>query len=114
MSKPVCLIVCTGKDCRGDKGYRQLVDMAAACEHSLQAPCQGLCDGPIVAIKNGDEVRWFSHAGSKSIRKMLAKALHTGHAKKDLRKLEVRKRRDTLRGAGRVKPLTGKHLRSAA
>lgn len=108
MSKPTCLtrlVVCTGKDCRGDKGFDKLRQLAENTAGSAEAPCQGLCHGPIVAVQQGDEVRWFEKVRSKSMRKRVADLAATGRTSKDLRKREVTKRRNTVRGARRIKPL---------
>ncbi|HRE00905.1 MAG TPA: hypothetical protein PLV68_06370 [Ilumatobacteraceae bacterium] len=113
MGQPRCLptlIVCTGKDCRDEKGYRSLLDLARDEHGSLAAPCQGLCDGPVVAVRYGDDVRWYRRARSKSARKLLAKLLHsshpgTGKAAQGLREFEVRKRHNIIRGSNRLKQL---------
>ena len=108
MSDPTCLsrlVVCTGKDCRRDKGFDELMRLAEHTPGSLEAPCQGLCHGPIVAVRNGDEVRWFEKVRSKSMRKRLAEMASTGRAPKRLREREVTKRHNIVRGGRRVKPL---------
>lgn len=108
MSKPACLprlVVCTGKDCRGDKGFDKLVHLAERTKGSLEAPCQGLCHGPIVAVQQGDEVRWFENVRSKSIRKLVAEMARSGRAAKSLGKHEVKKRHNIIRGERRLKHL---------
>ncbi len=103
MSKPVCLIVCGGKDCRDGKGFDAVMRLAADTPGSLEAPCQGLCHGPIIAIKQGRAVLWFSHVRSKSMRKSVARALQNGPIDPHLAEREVAKRRNTIRHKGRLK-----------
>lgn len=114
MSKPVCLIVCGGKDCRSDKGFDELMDLASETKTALQAPCQSLCHGPIAAVRSGSDVRWFSHIRSKSMRKALVEMMATGRVPKELSKHEVTKHRNELKGSGRLKRIAGKRIRSAA
>ena len=106
MSKPVCLVICSGKNCRGEKGFDKLMNLAQCSKGSLQAPCQGLCHGPIIAVKDGSSVHWFSHIRSRSSRKLVTKSLMKGRIDKDLARLEVTKRRDIVRSAGRLRPVT--------
>jgi len=115
MSKPICLprlVVCTGKDCRGDKGFDKLVTMASRTNGALAAPCQGVCHGPVVAVQRGDDVDWFEKVRSKSMRKRVValassgKSGKAGKAGKDLVKHEVTKRHNIVRGARRLKPLS--------
>jgi len=115
VSKPLCiprLMVCTGKDCRGDKGFDKLVTMASRTNGPLAAPCQGVCHGPVVAVQLGNEVHWFEKVRSKSMRKSVAALASPGRAGKDskdsrdLSKHEVTKRHNIVRGARRLKPLS--------
>ncbi|MEO6124972.1 MAG: hypothetical protein ABIR32_14805 [Ilumatobacteraceae bacterium] len=108
MSKPVCLprlLVCTGKHCRKDKGFAKLVSLASETTGSLEAPCQGVCNGPVVAVQQGDDVRWFEKVRSKSLRKRVAVMAASGRSGKDLRNHEVTKRHNIVRGERRMKPL---------
>lgn len=101
------LLVCTGKDCRHDVGYRALITMARSKAGSLEVPCQGLCDGPVAGCQVDGEIRWFTKVRSPKRLAALAQLLRTGRVTERLRKRESRKRRGELRGSRRVQPLSG-------
>jgi len=109
MTRPTCLtsglLVCTGKKCRRDKGFEAMVEMAGDTARAHEAPCQGLCNGPIVGLHVDGELRWFSHVRSKKMRSLVAKMIGNGHVPKKLRDREVRKHRGEVRGANRLHPL---------
>lgn len=106
MSKPVCLVVCTGKDCRADKGFAELVDAAADVKHAHQAPCQGLCHGPIAGVVVGGEMHWFARVRTKALRRALLDLVRTGHTPKALREHETRKHHGRLRHRGRLRSIS--------
>jgi hypothetical protein len=108
---PTCLsdarlVVCTGKDCRRDKGYDRLVEIAERSPGAVGVPCQGLCDGPIAAVKVKGEWRWYDRARGGAVRRALVEAARRGKAGKVLRGREITKRRGAVRGAARAKLLT--------
>lgn len=109
MSTPTCLsrtlVVCTGKDCRNDKGFDKLVDMAGRIDGSLESACQGLCHGPVVGVREGEDVRWYEKMRSKSMRERLVEVIASGRAAKDLRKHEAKKRHNVVRHPRRLKRL---------
>ena len=70
--RPTCitagLLVCTGKDCRGDKGFADIVTLAGDTPRAHEVPCQGLCNGPVVGLQIDGELRWFSKVRSAKLR----------------------------------------------
>ncbi len=111
MAAPACLIVCAGKDCRGSKGFDALAEVASEERGSLQAPCQGLCHGPIVGVRIRGEVRWFDRIRNSKEREALVKAVRREHIGDRLGDHEVRSRRGELKHSGRLQPLTPKSRR---
>ena len=109
MSRPTCitsgLLVCTGKKCRHSKGFTKLVELAGARARAHEAPCQGLCNGPIVGLHVEGELRWFSRIRSKRTRFLVTKMIDAGQVPKPLRAREVRRHRGDVRGAHRLHPL---------
>jgi hypothetical protein len=106
MSAPTCIVVCAGKDCRNAKGFAKLRRTAAGVPGSMEAPCQGLCHGPIVGLRVGGDIRWVSRVRSAKMRAALVKAAARGQLGKRLRAREVRARRGVLRAGRRLSPLT--------
>lgn len=109
MTRPTCLtsglLVCTGKDCRGSKGFNEMVEMAGDSPRSHEAPCQGLCNGPVVGMQVDGELRWFSRLRSAKKRALVTKMLASAHVPGKLREREARKRRGIVRGQRRLHPL---------
>ena len=109
MPRPTCitsgLLVCTGKKCRSDKGFAEIVDLAGATTRAHEAPCQGLCNGPIVGLHVDGELRWFAHVRTKKMRNLVTKMMEQGRVPNKLRGREVRKHRGDVRGAHRLHPL---------
>ena len=112
MTDPACLprtlIVCTGKDCRTSKGFAKVIRLAEATGDAETTPCQGVCHGPVIGVRCGGDVRWYEKVRSTSMRSLLTDLLDAGRAAKDLRRREVKKRRDTVRHPRRVKPLVAR------
>lgn len=108
-NEPTCvtagLLVCTGKDCRGDKGFVDMVTLAADAARSHEVPCQGLCNGPVVGMHVEGELRWFSKMRSAKRRALVDTMLHTGKVPRQLRDHEARKHRGEIRGSRRLHPL---------
>jgi hypothetical protein len=110
---PACLLVCAGKDCRGDKGFDALVDLAEGMPHAYALPCQGLCDGPIAGVRVDGSTYWFEQVRTAKVRDHLVRFVRTGRRSDRLRELEVRKHRDVVKSARRATPL-GKRSRRGA
>lgn len=106
MAEPACLIVCSGKDCRNSKGYSALIHVAQRTEQAMTAPCQGLCHGPIVGIRDAGGIRWFSRVRGLKMRQAVVDAAASGRLRKRLRAEEIGKRRNVIRGSSRLRPLT--------
>jgi hypothetical protein len=105
MSKPTCLLVCVGKDCRRSEGFDELLVAVRGLEHVEQAPCQDLCHGPIVAVRIDGELRWFDRIRKHKQRTAVLRAVASGRIGDDLRRLEIRKRRNELRHGGKTRRL---------
>jgi hypothetical protein len=101
---PVQIIVCTHGDCRKAKGHEKVLQLASAYPGSATVPCQGICRGPVIGLRAHGDIRWFKNLRGPS-RRALERLLRSGGSDKDLRKLEVRKRRGNLRHRNRVRPL---------
>jgi len=108
LTAPPTLLVCAGKDCRGDRGFAELVALARACGGAATVPCQGLCHGPIVGLRVRGEVRWFSRVRSGRMRAAALRSAARGTPTKRLREHEVRSRRGVVRGEKRLVALSSR------
>jgi hypothetical protein len=111
---PDCLLVCTGRDCKGSKQFEALMEMANGLPHAAALPCQGLCHGPIAGVRVGARVHWYEKVRTGKVRKQLAGALRAGERPKGLRDLEVGSRRDVIKGARRARSIGRKSVDLAA
>ena len=105
MSRPVCLLVCTGKDCRRADGYDELVDLAVEVTNARGVPCQDLCHSPVVGVAIGDSVRWYEKVRKGRLRAAVLRSVRRGTFDGELADQEVRKRRDDMRKARKSRPL---------
>lgn len=112
-SAPTCLIVCTGKDCRADKGFAELTRLAGSIDGSREVPCQGLCNGPIVGVQTPHDLRWYSHIRTKAMRALLMRAVADPRDRPNsLRDVEVRKHRGTIRHARKARRLDSTRVKA--
>jgi hypothetical protein len=105
MSGPVCLLVCTGKDCRRDAGFDEIVELAAEVGEVREVPCQDICKGPVVGIGIGDDVRWYTRVRKRRMRAAVLRSLRRGGFDGALADHEARKRRNEIRKAGTARKL---------
>lgn len=107
--QPTCvtagLLVCTGKDCRHAKGWDAMVDLAAGTPRAHEAPCQGVCKGPVIGFAINGTVRWFGRLKSAKQRSRVLAMATSGSVPKKLTDRESRSRRGRVRGAHRTHPL---------
>jgi len=105
MSHPDCLLICSGKDCRADKGFRELVELGSEIPGTREVHCQKVCHGPIVGVQRDGRVRWYARIRSKAVRQLVVDALQNGKVADDLKEHEDRKHRGDLRGRHRTRLL---------
>jgi hypothetical protein len=105
MGKPGCLVICVGKDCRRSSGFDELCADARRLDGVEQVPCQDLCHGPIVGLRIDGELRWYHRIRKHKHRAALVRAAADGRFVGALHDLEVRKRRNLLRHASKVRRL---------
>lgn len=100
MAGPVRLLVCVGGDCRGAKGFDEVMLIARATDGASTVACQGVCKGPVVGVERDGELRWYAKVRGDR-RRALARLVRTGTGRRALRSAEVRKRRGRLKRPGR-------------
>jgi hypothetical protein len=93
--EPFVVLVCGGKHCRHAKGYSDVVELLASTSVK-RVGCQDICSSPVVGIRRGTQVRWYSHISGKRLT-ALGKTIRVGRATARLRSAEVRKRRNKQR-----------------
>jgi hypothetical protein len=98
-------VICVGKDCRTATGFDELRAAAGRLEGVEQVPCQDLCHGPIVGLRIDGELRWYHRIRKHKHRTALVRAVSDGHFIGALRDFEVRKRRNLIRHAAKVRRL---------
>ena len=98
------LAVCTGKDCRNAKGFARLLQLAADTDQASTVPCQDICQGPVVGLERGDELRWYAKVRGDR-RRALARVVRNGRGRRMLRSFEVRSRRGRIGHPDRRRPL---------
>ena len=69
--------VCTGKDCRRDDGFKELVRALEATGRVREVDCQDLCEGPVAGVVLDGEVEWFERVRKSRARDAVV-ALATG------------------------------------
>ena len=118
MDRPTCLtsglLVCTGKKCSRSKGFDALVLLAGSTSRAHEAPCQGLCKGPVVGLDVQGEVRWFAKVRGKKLRSRIQQLISTGRVPTQLRERESLKRRGQVRGGRRLHPLDARRAAELA
>lgn len=106
---PTCVtagvLVCTGKHCRKEKGFADLLATAAGTARAHEVPCQDVCKGPVGGCTIDGEVRWFAKLRKPKQQAALLRAFADGAVPDRLAKREQRKRRGQVRGARRMHPL---------
>jgi hypothetical protein len=108
VGRPVCLqpIVCVGKDCRRERGFEDLIaSLADARCAAQQVACQDLCHGPIVGLRRGDKVRWYSGVRTKKLRAAVVSSVVRDDTSKRLAGHEVKTARHELRRRRTLRPL---------
>jgi hypothetical protein len=101
------LIICVGGSCRRAKGHRRLLELLRSRpEPSATVGCQGICRGPVVALRRRGELRWYARMGKEG-RSALRDVLRGERRAKALRPWEARRRRGTLRHPQRLHWLPG-------
>jgi hypothetical protein len=105
MTKPAPIVVCIGKDCRKAAGFDELLASVRGLDHVDQASCQDLCHGPIVGLRIDGDLRWYDRIRTHKQRAALLRAVTSGRVPGDLRRLEIRKRRNELRHRGKTRRL---------
>lgn len=103
--EPDCLLVCAGKDCRDSAGFKALMDTAADMPQAYALACQGLCHGPIAGVRVDGTVHWYERVRTGKVRKQLVASVRQGKRRRSIRSLEVRSRRNVVKGTRRVRAL---------
>lgn len=104
MAGPVRVLVCVGGDCRGAKGFDEVMLIARASSGASTVACQGVCKGPVVGVERDGELRWYAKVRGDR-RRALARLVRTGTGRRALRSAEVRTRRGRLKRSGRRRPI---------
>jgi hypothetical protein len=64
-----CVLLCTGKDCRRLDAFEKLrAGLLEAGIRLEEVPCLGVCDGPVAAVAQNDEVQIAIRLRSKKKR----------------------------------------------
>ena len=75
-SKQQCY-VCTGKDCRRDEGFKELLRALEDRTRVREVDCQDLCEGPVAGVVVDGQVEWFERVRKGRARDAVV-ALATG------------------------------------
>jgi (2Fe-2S) ferredoxin len=95
MTKLPKIHLCDGKKCAAKGGHHALHEALEPIARIHAMRCQGICRGPVVALKVDGVMEWFERVNKTKARQRLVELLRTGAMSKTLAKRRLAKRSGT-------------------
>ena len=98
--------MCVGGSCRRSKGHAKVLSLVQSTGIGSTIPCQDICKGPVVGIRDRTDTRWYRRVRGDT-RRAFERFLRFGTRPKALRAAEVLKCRNKVRHGRRQRPMKG-------